>query len=114
MWVFTKHGFLSIVQHKDIEDVFQVKGRNPEPLLELFPEYELIIIDWADYRYRIEAQKEEVIRVMSELTQDVDYTNFKNECYEEDYYHHALVHIWNIMYGFQSRKLDMEFINRED
>jgi hypothetical protein len=24
------------------------------------------------------------------------------------------IHIWNIMYGFQSRKLDMEFINRED
>ena len=29
MWVFTKHGVLSIVQHKDLPNHFQVKSIHP-------------------------------------------------------------------------------------
>ena len=32
MWVFTTKGFLSIVQHKDMADHFQVKSRVRAPL----------------------------------------------------------------------------------
>ena len=53
MWVFTKCGFLAIVQHNSMPDHFQVKSRTIEPLEILWPEHEIEIIDWADYRFRI-------------------------------------------------------------
>ena len=53
MWLFTDKGFLSIVQHNQIEDCFQVKSRVAEPLEILWPDHEIEEIDWADYRFRI-------------------------------------------------------------
>ena len=53
MWIFTKYGFLAIVQHNSMPDHFQVKSRTIEPLEILWPEHEIEIIDWADYRFRI-------------------------------------------------------------
>ena len=65
MWLFTDKGFLSIVQHNQIEDCFQVKSRVAEPLEILWPNQEVEVIDWADYRYRITIAKEEVIPVLA-------------------------------------------------
>ena len=58
MWVFTKCGFLAIVQHNSMPDHFQVKSRTIEPLEILWPEHEIEIIDWADYRFRITMAKD--------------------------------------------------------
>lgn len=105
MWIFTKHGFLSIVQHKFEPELFQVKARDPEPLQKLFSDYEMIIIDWADYRYRVEVPREEVMKRVSQIVDDVRYTSYKDEC-EDDLFHRALVRIWNVMYRFQQKRLE--------
>ena len=33
-------------------DHFQVKSRTANPLKNFWPEYEIEVIDWADYRFR--------------------------------------------------------------
>ena len=81
MWIFTKYGFISVVQHNSLEDCLQVKSRVVEPLEILWPEIDIEIIDWADYRFRITIEKERAFDILSKEIQDVDYTSFKNECY---------------------------------
>ena len=103
MWIFTDKGFLSIVQHNEIEDCFQVKSRVVEPLEILWPEHEIEIIDWADYRFRITIPKVQVIPVLAKQIGSVEYTSFKNECENDPDYYYALTRIWSIMYNYQAR-----------
>ncbi len=102
MWMFTTKGFLSIVQHKDMPHHFQVKSRVPEPLRELWPDREIEVIHWADYRYRITLPKDEVIPVLAKEIESVLYTSFKDECRDDEAYYHALTSIWTTMYRYQS------------
>ena len=103
MWAFTTHGFLSIVQHKAIPDHFQVKARVSDPLEKLWPDHEIEVIDWADYRYRITIGKSEVLPVLREVIASVDYTSFKDACSSDAEYHWALSKIWMEMYRYQSK-----------
>ena len=103
MWVYTKHGFLAIVQHNSMDDHFQVKSRIIDPLEILWPGEEIEIIDWADYRFRITITKEKAIQVVTDQLSNVDYTSFKDECkYDEEYYY-TLTKVWSIMYNYQQR-----------
>jgi hypothetical protein len=102
MWIFTTRGFLSIVQHNVMPDYFQIKSRTTDPLKHFWPNHEIEVIGWADYRFRITIPKEEAIDVLIEKIGSVDYTSFKNECEDEDY-HGSLVRVWTIMYNYQSR-----------
>jgi len=103
MWIFTKRGFLSIVQHNAMPGYFQVKSRVAGPLEELWPDHEVEVIDWADYRFRITIPKDEVLPVLMEEAEDVLYTSFKNECEADEGYHYALTRVWAIMYNYQQR-----------
>jgi len=104
MWVFTTKGFLSIVQHNSMPDHFQVKSRVIDPLKALWPDYEVEVIDWADYRFRITIPKSEAALVLIEkVIGDVGYTSFKNECETDVDYHYALTRVWSIMYNYQKR-----------
>ncbi len=104
MWIFTKYGFLSIVQHNSMPDHYQVKSRVPFPIEELWPDYDIEIIDWADYRYRITISKIEVALVLIEsVIGSIDYTSFKNECETDEDYHYVLTRVWSIMYNYQLR-----------
>ena len=101
MWIFTKHGFISIVQHNSMPDHFQVKARVVTPLKSLWPGHEIEVIDWADYRYRITIPKDEVMPVLLSVIEDVLYTSFKNECEMDEDYHYVLTRIWGLMYNYQ-------------
>ena len=103
MWVFTKHGFLSIVQHKDLPNHFQVKSRVADPLQYFWPEQEIVTIDWADYRFRITIEKKEVFPVMMQLLESLDYSNFKHECHQMKEYQSALMGVWTEMHAYQTR-----------
>ena len=101
MWMFTTRGFLSIVQHNAMPDHFQVKSRVPGPLESLWPDHEVEVIDWADYRYRITIEKPEVLPVLLEVIASVDYTSFKDACSDDANYRLALSSVWQVMYSFQ-------------
>lgn len=100
MWIFTTRGFVSIVQHKDMRGHFQVKSRVIDPLRYMFPEVEIEIIDWADYRFRVTVEKETVMAALSREMRSVLYTSFKDACCDEDY-HYVLTRVWSIMYSYQ-------------
>ncbi|MAN23810.1 MAG: hypothetical protein CME10_06040 [Gemmatimonadetes bacterium] len=110
MWIFTKHGFLAIVQHNSMSDFYQVKSRVIDPLEKLWPDIEIEIIHWADYRFRITIPKKQAISVIAEQMQSIDYTSYKNECETDDWFYSALTKIWTIMYNYQQK---MEMINDE-
>ena len=101
MWMFTTYGFLSVVQHNALLDHFQIKSRVRDPLSELWPDHEIEVIDWADYRFRITIEKSEALPTLIEVMGSVDYTSFKDACGCDSKYHLALTKIWNIMYSFQ-------------
>ena len=101
MWVFMVDGFLSVVQHNAMPDHFQVKSRVPGPLESLWPDHEVEVIDWADYRYRITIEKPEVLPVLLEVIASVDYTSFKDACSDDANYRLALSSVWQVMYSFQ-------------
>lgn len=103
MWIFTRYGFLSIVQHNAMPGYFQVKARVISPLEQLWPEQDIEIIDWADYRFRITIEKEMVFPILLKQIQEVNYTSFKNECYVDHDYHDTLVRVWTTMYNYQLR-----------
>ena len=102
MWIFTTKGFVSIVQHKDMSGHFQVKSRVPDTLGYLFPDEEIKVIDWADYRFRMTLRKEDVFDALLREMRSILYTGFKDACNDEDY-HYSLTQIWSIMYSFQGR-----------
>ena len=84
-------------------DYFQVKSRKIEPLEILWPEHEIEIIDWADYRFRITMTKEQAIPLVMEQLSNIDYTSFKDQCLNDEDYHYTLTRVWSIMYNFQTR-----------
>ena len=103
MWIFTKHGFIAIVQHNSIATHFQVKSRIIDPLEILWPDSEIEGIDWADYRFRLTLPKGDVIPIVLEEMQRLDYTSFKDKCkYDEEYYY-TLTRVWSIMFDYQKR-----------
>ena len=108
MWVFTTKGFLSIVQHNSMPCHFQVKSRVISPLEVLWPEHQIEIIDWADYRFRITIRKEDVIPVLLKELENVLYTSFKNECHNDHAYLDALARVWSTMHNYQNRMETLE------
>ena len=116
MWIFTKYGFLAIVQHNSMPDHFQVKSRTIEPLEILWPEHEIEIIDWADYRFRITMAKEQVIPVVMEQLSNVDYTSFKDQCLNDEDYYYTLTRVWSVMYDYQQsmESQSITFCPRQD
>ena len=94
---------LAIVQHNSMPGYFQVKSRTIEPLEILWPEHQVEIIDWADYRFRITMAKEQVIPVVMEQLSNVDYTSFKDQCLNDEDYYYTLTRVWSVMYDYQQR-----------
>lgn len=80
MWIFTRKGFLSIVQHNDKSDILIVRSRFKGHIERIFGDLVKVQKDTGtDYEYRIEIQKEKVAEVMAGLIDNIDYGNFKDE-----------------------------------
>ena len=82
MWLFTQHGFYSITRSRTEPDKTQVRARtrrglenlqtltgNPTPILKTLN---------SDYRWRIIITPSESERIVTLLTRDIDYPNFKS------------------------------------
>ena len=89
MWLFCKHGFFSAVEHKDDESMVLVRSRfrgDLERLLESagLDTWKAIVNNTpdADYAYRMEIPRETWSRIVQEVADDVDYTNFKAKVHE--------------------------------
>ena len=103
MWAFTRHGFISVVQNRDVADNFLVRSRDVRPLQELWPNHDIITLKDADYRFRINVNKDEVMGALGEHILSIDYDNFKNECVDDREYLKSLGSVWRVMYEYQLR-----------
>jgi hypothetical protein len=124
MWIFTKYGYFSVVSARMNEglsreidpETLMIRSRSKEHLENLKNSFaslaNFIILETssADYRYRIFVPKLVWAEIMSKMTEDIDYDNFKNETskytknnkgnYE---YVKCLSDIWGVMYDFQNQ-----------
>lgn len=110
MWIYTKHGQVSIVAHREHEGVYLVRSRTRAILQRLVDEHEefftatgnatgtvyrrvlnaarkangfIVEMPEADYRYRMEVLQGELALIVSSLIGWVDYDNFKNAATDE-------------------------------
>jgi hypothetical protein len=124
MWLFTRYGFFSIASASEPDrssnqSLVMVRARAQKHLLNLqkrFPDSEIALAEiltnvGTDYKYRIVISKAAWAEVVSELTMEQTWSNFKNEAsrfahvnHESQAYARALHDVWSIMYRFQERE----------
>ena len=100
MWIFTSNGMISIVRHRAKPQMFMVRARQPEVLKKLFPEFEIEETPEADYRYRAIITQSDMIELITDELEDLQYDNFKNSIVDHDY-HNACSKVWGVMYNYQ-------------
>jgi hypothetical protein len=110
MWLMTPIGFFSIVEKAcDRHDgTLTVRARVEGDLAALKARYlpelgEIQADQGTDYRYRAVAPRAAVARALSQLTLDLDYSNFKDEVSRVQGYERARVYgeVWNRLYRLQ-------------
>ena len=113
MWIFTKHGFFSIVKKKYLDQPkpYQVRARSLNDLENLIKEAQLgediIETPYADYFFRIIADEADLDKIFKMLQAELNYENFKNMIGRQDNQQDKLdaYHkIWNVMYNYQNKK----------
>lgn len=88
MWIMTKFGFFSVVEHKDNDQLFLVRARRKEHLQDLLDFLkgkgekveDLGIVDrpYSDYSFAILMNKTWFSACMVRVMQDINYHNFKD------------------------------------
>lgn len=108
MWIFTKWGFISVVEDKSNPSFFVVRSREKYSLEEvvsrLEKDYEIFTNIGTDYIYRIFVPKEEFVYLMVKELNSIGYNNFKQaaeEYIKEDEWLNTLANVWFILYRYQ-------------
>ncbi len=116
MWLFTKQGFFSAVQHKDEPDMIIVRARlkqDAERLAEFVsvtcscdqPAVEQTVA--ADYLFRLTLPWVQWRDVLAELAMQIDYPNFKDAVHALPDDHDrtwAYLMVWQIMHDLQEEE----------
>jgi hypothetical protein len=108
MWLFTQHGFYSIVQATDKEgrampEFVAIRGRVRSHLANLTTTFamnqKIIHTPDADYAYRLIAPRSQFEALCYVLAREVDYPNFKGRCHKKygnnSKYTQLLSRIWH-------------------
>ncbi len=115
MWLFTRKGFFSIVEHRDDPGQVVIRARLKKDIDELkciFDSLKLrttkvAVNSRTDYRYRFTANRMDWITVMIRLMLSIHYNNFKDSVYDnesgemKERRHDAYLKIWAIMCNLQ-------------
>ena len=122
MWIFTKYGFFSAVCARQgdggpgqpvAKDRIMVRARVRSHLealqdrfADLLGDSEIKEFVGTDYAFRIFLPKTVWSNVVAELTNELDYDNFKSavarhQGREGAAYEHSLHDVWSVMYGLQ-------------
>jgi hypothetical protein len=122
MWIFTRYGFYSIACADAAgggvdPHTLMIRARRRAHLEKLQARFaslghtQIKVTPGRDYRYRIVVPKQVWVGIVSELAQEQEWSNFKNEA--ERYqstpgtdYAHALHEVWSTMHRFQEKEKD--------
>ena len=114
MWIFTKMGFLSIVEHRDDPNLLMIRTRFKEDIGELCrriaKQEEGAEPAWeetpdGDYRYRVTCSREVMARLVEQLVREIDYTNFKQSVHGDPTRDRAYMACWNALRTAQDRSI---------
>ena len=104
MWVITKAGFVSAVQHNDNPDVMRVRARRAEHLA-----FGLEVIDFgsdaSDYRYHCDVPRSEFAVWLLDRLSEVDYESHAKEAMagDDSAFYGSLLGCWRELYRIQPR-----------
>lgn len=100
MWLFTKHGFYSIVQHNDDSKLLLVRARVDGDIEKYWPKSEIIKGGGTDYLYRATIPRLKVATGVALVVNEIDYPNFKN-CIEDKRRGPYYFSVWDQMASMQ-------------
>lgn len=114
MWIFTKMGFLSIVEHRDDPGRLMIRARFKEDIEELCrriakeeggdpPAWQET--PEGDYRYRATCGREVMARIVEQLVREIDYTNFKQSVHGNARRDRAYLACWDALRSAQDRSI---------
>lgn len=108
MWLYSKHGFLSIIEPFDKmkeEGFLLVRGRVAGDIEAHFPEAKVQITPNRDYLFRALVRRERVAQILADQVKAIDYSNYKGTI--KDRVRHRWYHrVWDEMCGLQEEKAD--------
>lgn len=116
MWLFTRHGFYSVVQDKSDPQRVQVRARIEDDLdrLSSFAKGKLsaempavISTPHADYAYRLVIDRPLWERLGAALTGDIEYPNFKAAVHGQADRDAAYFTVWSAMNDLQRKRSDV-------
>ena len=110
MWLFSKQGFVSIVQCRHVPGQLLVRARVKTDLDHFLGVVEqlggsLHTIEetpTADYRFRSVVKREHVAQVVAMLASDIDYPNFKNSVHGDWKRDETYMQVWAAMRDLQT------------
>ncbi len=107
MWLFTPHGFLSIVAHREHPGRLLVRGRTREDVeyfCEVTGEGAPTETPGADYRWRVAAPADLVAWFVQQQVLELDYPNFKDAVAERQGYEraHTYMDVWTAVRRLQN------------
>lgn len=101
MWVFTKSGFFSAVQHTEKPDVLLVRARFPGDLRRFCLAHgikaEVCETPYADYRFRAEIPREVFAEALKAEALAIDYPNFKAAVHDGTERDEAYMSCWSAL-----------------
>lgn len=117
MWLFTKHGFFSVVNAKKPNrlidlDYFVIRARNPKHIDELMLNFPDLMDECeiptqqqgTDYPARCIIHRKDWEALASRLADEIDYTNFKSKVAlttDDDNYLNLLHQVWRLGREYQ-------------
>jgi len=104
VWLFTPFGFFSVVADRDKANQVIVRARVKGDLENLRTKYlptlgPTVMLQMRDYPYRGFVSRDDLAAAMPKITQDITYTNFKNEVTKQqgDPRHDLYLRVWGVM-----------------
>lgn len=107
MWLFTKHGFFSAVQHRGFPGIIHLRARFKGDIERLLDAYGIVHEPTetpdADYRFRVDLAREEFEQIVLGEARDIDYPNFKAAATGSEEWHNTLMDVWGVLRMGQAR-----------
>ena len=98
MWIFTKCGFFSAVQHFEDEGIIHVRARFKGDLERLCATYGVTVdikeTPGNDYRYRMDFARDIWADIVMQEATAIDYDNFKNAVHDGTARDRAYMDVW--------------------
>lgn len=107
MWIYTRYGFISAAVEDGTINTIKVRARSLRHMKQLqvrfrwLVKFRILYNVGTDYPVRIYLTRTEFAKLLSDLAQDLDYSNFKDTLHNDPKYLRAAVKAYNAVHELQ-------------